>query len=521
MSIRIKIFLFFGLLSYFPALAQVDTAWVRRYNGRGNGVDSATALAVDDSGNVYVTGGSFGNGTFLDYATIKYGSNGNILWVRTYDGPASGDDIATAIEVDGKGNVYVTGTSDGVWGVTYFDYATIKYASNGAILWVRRYNGPLNNRDLAAALTIDGKENVYVTGTSWGGITGDDYATVKYGPDGNTIWVKRYNGPEDTDDIAKTLAIDDGGNVYVTGYSSKIFPLFEILTIKYNSDGKTLWARRYKQSDSSYNIPYALAVDTDRKVYIAGISCDTIGCSYVTIKYFSNGDTFWTRLYTGIGNVNVGNQAPALTVDNKGNEYVTGVVGIFPENDFITIKYSSYGDELWSKKYNGPWNNEDVGKAIAVDSNGFIYVTGYSNLYLDYDYATIKYTLDGDTVWVRRYDGLANGHDFPSALKVDNNGNVYVTGASSSPSSYDYVTIKYVQFECIALTGDATADNKILLPDIVTLVNYLFKSQPAPKPFCRGDANADSNIQLSDIMYLINFIFKSGSAPVKSRECCL
>src|SRR5574341_2530523 len=115
MSIRIKIFLFFGLLSYFPALAQVDTAWVRRYNGRGNGVDSATALAVDDSGNVYVTGGSFGNGTFLDYATIKYGSNGNILWVRTYDGPASGDDIATAIEVDGKGNVYVTGTSDGVW----------------------------------------------------------------------------------------------------------------------------------------------------------------------------------------------------------------------------------------------------------------------------------------------------------------------------------------------------------------------------------------------------------------------
>ncbi len=74
---------------------------------------------------------------------------------------------------------------------------------------------------------------------------------------------------------------------------------------------------------------------------------------------------------------------------------------------------------------------------------------------------------------------------------------------------------------CLAKPGDANGDNNILLSDIVTLINFLFKSQPAPNPLCRGDANADSNVLLSDIVYLINFIFKSGSAPVKSQECCL
>ena len=94
----------------------VQEEWVARYNG-GNGSDIAYALAVDGSGNSYVTGFSVGPGScnFVcnDYATIKYNASGTQEWVARYNGPANDDDHATAIAVDGSGNVYVTGASIG------------------------------------------------------------------------------------------------------------------------------------------------------------------------------------------------------------------------------------------------------------------------------------------------------------------------------------------------------------------------------------------------------------------------
>src|SRR5260370_42433822 len=102
--------------------------------------DGAGAISVDSkTGNVYVTGESRGIGTFDDYATVAYDSNGTELWVARYNGPGNGYDIASAIAVDSTGSVYVTGRSEGIG--TGNDYATIAYNSTGTDQGMPRYHG--------------------------------------------------------------------------------------------------------------------------------------------------------------------------------------------------------------------------------------------------------------------------------------------------------------------------------------------------------------------------------------------
>jgi hypothetical protein len=88
-----------------------DTAWVRRYNGPANSYDWAYAIALDGSGNVYVAGSSFGSGTHIDWAIIKYYPNGDTAWLRRYNWQLNSEDDAVAMAIDDSNYVYVTGSS--------------------------------------------------------------------------------------------------------------------------------------------------------------------------------------------------------------------------------------------------------------------------------------------------------------------------------------------------------------------------------------------------------------------------
>ena len=288
-----------------PVFAQsVDTAWVRRYNGPGDSLDGARAIGVDVSGNVYVTGGSWGGGTDYDYTTIKYYANGDTAWVRRYNGPGDSADSAHAIKVDNSSNVYVTGES---WGSgTYYDYATIKYHLNGDTAWVRRYNGPGNSYDHAYAMVVDSSGNVYVTGGSYGSGTSVDYATIKYHPNGDTAWVRRYNGPTNCIDRALAIAVDNSGNVYVTGESDGDETSWvDYATIKYDPNGIELWVRRYNGPGNYNDYARSVAADDSGNVYVTGSSDRSTwpdNFDYATIKYHPNGDTAWVRTYHGTYN---------------------------------------------------------------------------------------------------------------------------------------------------------------------------------------------------------------------------
>src|SRR6476646_9505206 len=136
---------------YAPA-GGVYEAWVARYNGTGNGNDEAKAVAVDNSGNVYVAGTMLGSGTLNDLATIKYDSAGNQLWVAIYNDFDNPDAQLNAMTIDRSGNVYVTGAS-GVSNV-YYDCTTIKYNSAGQEQWVARYNAQPHGYAAGTAIAV-------------------------------------------------------------------------------------------------------------------------------------------------------------------------------------------------------------------------------------------------------------------------------------------------------------------------------------------------------------------------------
>jgi hypothetical protein len=158
--------------------------WVRRYNSAGNGYDAAYSVAVSPAGGtVFVTGGNPGiSGS--GYVTVAYNAaTGAQRWVNRYNGPASGGGVAFAVAVSpGGGTVFVTGASTGIRSGS--DYATVAYnAATGAQRWVRRYNGPANGGDYARSVAVSpGGGTVYVTGYSQrtAGSEEPDYATVAY-----------------------------------------------------------------------------------------------------------------------------------------------------------------------------------------------------------------------------------------------------------------------------------------------------------------------------------------------------
>ena len=108
-----------------------------------------------------------------DYATIKYSNAGVPLWTNRYNGPANRGDKGYRMAVDSSGNVFVTGSSQNTSG--NFDYATVAYSNTGVPLWTNRYNGPANVFDFAIGIAVDRSGNVFVTGNS-----GNDMVTIKY-----------------------------------------------------------------------------------------------------------------------------------------------------------------------------------------------------------------------------------------------------------------------------------------------------------------------------------------------------
>jgi hypothetical protein len=362
--------------------------WSSFYSGSGLSIDKPTAVAVDTGHNVYVTGYSQNGAAGYDYVTIKYNINGVQQWSRLYNGPGNGEDKSVALAVNDSLNVFVTGWSLGSG--TGFDYATIKYKSNGDTAWVRRYNGPANGTDSALGIALRGNTELYVTGASKD--TTLDYTTMRYNPaTGDSIWLSRYKGPGN--DIARTIAIRNASptEVFISGGSEGAGSGYDIVTVRYDgSDGTEVWNDRYNGAANGDDQAYDVAINGSSRLYVTGKSLGSGSFNdMLTLKYSLGGALGWASTYNGTGNDDDG----ALHVTNGGSPYVIGSsAGAGVGQDFALVQYSgSSGNETNVVRYNSSSNLDDIAADVATFSTG-VFVTGRSfNIDKSSDFVTIKY----------------------------------------------------------------------------------------------------------------------------------
>jgi len=494
------------LVSSIKSNSQVSQEWVTRYNDPKNINESAHAQVMDGVGNIYIAGGS-NSGSLRDFLTIKFNSNGILQWASGYNGPGNENDYLNAIAVDSIGNVYVTGNSVGIG--TGIDYATVKYNENGIQLWAVRYNGMGNLSDVPSSIAVDLEGNVYVTGLSTESGTNHPITTIKYNSNGIQQWIARYNGSGNYND-ARKIVIDLSGNIYVTGYiSSNGTTDADFITIKYNPNGVEQWVTRYNGPANGIDVAKDIAIDLTGNVYISGISQRIdFSSEYITIKYNSNGIEQWVTRSNFSENSYC--DVAAIALDNVGNVYVTGTNGL---SDYATIKYNSNGVEQWVAEYIGTVKYfADKPYGMVIDDLGSVYVTGYSSDSLSgLDYATIKYNSNGVEQWVERYNGPDNLFDGARGISIDSDRNIYVSGSSVRiVTQSDIVVIKYSQ-----TTG--IQNNSAEIPDQFS-ISQNFPNPFNPTTKFKFDLKKSGNVKLvvydmigKEVATLVNKNLSAGS----------
>ncbi len=431
------------LLSGPSPQGNVTEAWVRRIDGPVHGNDHGHDVATNSAGNVLVTGWietATGN---EDCHTVKYSPAGDVLWTDTYAGSATGTDYGYTLAVDQNGNAYVGGFGNGD-NLATFDIFVLKYDSNGNRVWTQRWTSPITNYSAYAySIAVDNQGNVFTTGFMSDGFTDGEFITLKFNSSGALQWATPYNGSTSSIDYANCIVVDSDGNSYIAGWSGGANNLHDFTTIKYDPDGNELWVRRYNGTANDNDYAYWLALDASGNIYATGQSVETGSDNDITtIKYTPNGDVLWMRHYNGPGNGYDAGQAVA--VDGDGNSYITGNHTTATGLECVTLKYSTSGDLLWSASFNGPDQSGGVLISIALDDLANVYVSGFVFSGGASDFATIKYDTSGTEQWAKLYDGPAQSYDGTYAISVDNEHNVLVTGYSTGVGTdYDYTTIKY------------------------------------------------------------------------------
>lgn len=417
--------------------------------------DGSRRLATDASGNIYMTGyfsntvdfdpgagtANLVSGGNSDIFVAKYDASGNYLWAFKVGG--SGQDIGDDIALDNSGNVLVTGTfrntadfdpSGSTANLTSsgdFEAFVAKYDASGNYLWAFKIGK--TSLDRGYGIASNESDNVYVTGTfssssvdfDPGGGTanlsssgGKDIFVAKYSSAGNYLWAFKIGGT--SDDRGYYISVD-GNNILVTGIFQNTADFdpgggianltssggTDAFVAKYDDSGNYQWA--FKLGSTSNDGGISVIPDASGNVLVHG--------------YFQNTADF----DPGGGTANL----------TSNGDY-----------DIFLAKYDASANYIWA--FNIGAAGPDVGRVVATDASGDLWITGYFQNTADFDPGggTANHTSNGAyDVYVAKYDDAGNylcsfsiggsGSDLGFDINTEGISNLFIAGAFQNTADFD------------------------------------------------------------------------------------
>ena len=377
----------------------MPTGWISQFGS--SSVDRGEGIALDGRGNAYVVGtvgGDLPGQSSLgsrDAFLRVYGPDGTVLTTLQFG--TSESDTATSVALDLNGNVYLAGATAGALGSQgHFggeDGFIRKLSPDLMETWTVQFGSGENEK--VASLAVDGEGNVYVAGGTEGALPGVsssggvDAFVGKHGPDGREVWMAQFGSS--AEDEAAGVAVDAEGNVYVAGQTGGRLPdqdsrgRTDIFLRKYDSSGQEVWTVQFGTVEDDWASEVVL--DAEGNVYVVGVTGgelpgqESSGDDDAFIrKYDTEGRADWTAQ---LGSNKVDEIVGVALVQSRGI-YVAGwTMGVIEGTssaiggDAFLSRYDLSGQEQWVIQFVTP--EFDWATGIAVDAAGEILVVGRTN----------------------------------------------------------------------------------------------------------------------------------------------
>lgn len=463
-------------------------AWVASFDGPQEHSDEARGVALTSDGYSYVLGTAYdprpGHGS--SFVLILYRPDGTEAWRRVYEPPGknAGAGGVGEIQVDSRDRAVAVG-----WGRT----------GAGASLFIARIDRNGRPDFLLTPPTASpyfiyyppqlvlGSDDGFVLSATRDG----DYLVQRYDASGELLWEWTYDGPKPDADLATGVALGSDGSVVVTGIPGVNGSGYT--TIRLDPNGSPAWERN-QFGFFGVTLGHAeVAIDSAGDVVLSGTPESTCGVHHIqTWKYSSTGEELWSHAFPSDPCLLI--EVEDMALDGAGNALVlgTGYIDDFGNYDLQLLKYSSGGELMWRRAYDGFAETSDHASAVAVDADGAAYILGQTQSVVgQHDLTIVKYQSDGTREWSRTYDGGST--EWPKDIAVSAAGDVIATGHQyhALGQAADFVTVAYQQNGCAA---DVTGDHVVDRADADRL-------QAAAGPcvdLCPEDLNGDRTVDQAD-----------------------